>query len=104
MSKTNEIKINSNSITRSWHDGARLCQLRVKLNGIIGFAPYFAFTFPGIHESYEQFVGKERLSNMQPVRTALNAGAIIGTGTDWSSLPQDPWPQQPLLRLQLHVL
>ncbi len=64
----------------------------VEVNGLIGFAPYFAFTFPGIHESYTQYVGKERLSNMQPIRTALDAGAIIGTGTDWSSLPQDPWP------------
>lgn len=64
----------------------------VKVNGLIGFAPYFAFTFPGIHESYTQYVGKERLSNMQPLRTALDAGAIIGSGTDWSSLPQDPWP------------
>lgn len=64
----------------------------VKVNGLIGFAPYFAFTFPGIHESYTQYVGKERLSNMQPIRTALDAGATIGTGTDWSSLPQDPWP------------
>ena len=29
---------------------------------------------------------------MQPARTALDAGAIIATGTDYSSLPQDPWP------------
>jgi hypothetical protein len=64
----------------------------VKLNRVIGFAPYFSFTFPGIHESYLQFVGKERLSRMQPMRTALDAGAIVGTGTDYSSLPQDPWP------------
>ena len=64
----------------------------VKLNKVIGFAPYFSFTFPGIHESYLQFVGKERLANMQPLRTALDAGAIVGTGTDWSALPQDPWP------------
>ena len=64
----------------------------VKLNGVIGFAPYFSFTFPGIHESYLQFVGQERLNRMQPMRTALDAGAIVGTGTDYSSLPQDPWP------------
>jgi predicted amidohydrolase YtcJ len=64
----------------------------LRVNEIIGFAPYFSFTFPGIHESYLQYVGKERLWNMQPARTALNAGAILGTGTDWSSLPQDPWP------------
>lgn len=64
----------------------------VELNGVIGFAPYFSFTFPGIHESYLQFVGKERLARMQPARTALDAGAIIATGTDYSSLPQDPWP------------
>jgi len=64
----------------------------VKLNGVIGFAPYFSFTFPGIHESYLQFVGQDRLHRMQPMRTALDAGAIVGTGTDYSSLPQDPWP------------
>ena len=64
----------------------------VDLNGVIGFAPYFAFTFPGIHESYLQFVGQARLNRMQPLRTALDAGAIVGTGTDYSSLPQDPWP------------
>jgi hypothetical protein len=64
----------------------------VELTGVIGFAPYFSFTFPGIHESYLQFVGKERLARMQPARTALDAGAIIATGTDYSSLPQDPWP------------
>lgn len=39
-----------------------------------------------------RFVGKERLFRMQPARTALDAGAILATGTDWSSLPQDPWP------------
>ena len=64
----------------------------IEVNGVIGFAPYFSFTFPGIHESYMQFVGQERLLRMQPVRTALDKGAIIGTGTDWASLPQDPWP------------
>ena len=64
----------------------------VKVNGLIGFAPYFSMTFPGIHESYLQFVGKERLWRMQPIKTALDAGAIVGTGTDWNSLPQDPWP------------
>ena len=64
----------------------------IELNGVIGFAPYFSFTFPGIHESYLQFVGRDRLNRMQPLRTALDAGAIVGTGTDYSSLPQDPWP------------
>ena len=64
----------------------------VELNGLIGFAPYFGFTFPGIHDSYLQFVGQERLSRLQPLRTALDAGAIIATGTDWASLPQIPFP------------
>lgn len=64
----------------------------VELNGVFGFAPYLSFTFPGIHESYLQFVGKERLNRMQPLRSALDAGAIVGTGTDYSSFPQDPWP------------
>ena len=64
----------------------------VELNGIIGFAPSFGFTFPGVHESYLQFLGPDRLKRLQPLRSALDAGAIIATGTDWASLPQDPWP------------
>lgn len=64
----------------------------VELNGLIGFAPYFGFTFPGIHESYLQFVGPERLDRLQPLRTALDAGAMIATGTDWAALPQIPFP------------
>ena len=62
-----------------------------ELNGLIGFAPYFGFTFPGIHESYDQFVGPERVKRLQPLRTALDAGAVIATGTDWASLPQIPF-------------
>jgi len=62
-----------------------------ELNGLIGFAPYFGFTFPGIHESYEQFTGPERLQRLQPLRTALDAGLIVATGTDWASLPQIPF-------------
>ena len=64
----------------------------IKLNPLIGYAPYFAFTFPGIHESYIQFVGEEQVFNLQPVRSTLDAGAIVATGTDWASLPMDPWP------------
>jgi len=62
-----------------------------ELNGLIGFAPYFGFTFPGIHESYTQFVGSERLQRLMPLRTALDAGLILGTGTDWASIPQIPF-------------
>ena len=60
--------------------------------GVIGFAPSFAFTFPGIHESYIEFLGAEKIRTMQPLRTALDKGAIIGVGTDYAALPQDPWP------------
>jgi hypothetical protein len=62
-----------------------------ELNGLIGFAPYFGFTFPGIHESYTQFVGSERLQRLMPLRTALDAGLILATGTDWASMPQIPF-------------
>ena len=63
-----------------------------KLNGLIGFAPYFAMTTPGIHDSYIQFVGKERLNRMQPLRSALDAGAIIGSGSDYPAFMPDPFP------------
>jgi len=63
-----------------------------RLNGLIGYAPYFGATMPGVHDSYAEFLGAERLPDIQPARSTLDGGAIIGTGTDWSSLPQDPWP------------
>ena len=63
-----------------------------ELTGLVGFAPYHAFTFPGVHDSYVPFLGEERIKGMQPARTALDAGAIIATGTDWASLPQEPFP------------
>jgi hypothetical protein len=61
-------------------------------DGVIGFAPSFGFTFPGIHESYIEFLGPEKVKTMHPLRTALDKGAIFGVGTDYASLPQDPWP------------
>jgi len=64
----------------------------IELNGLIGYAPYFGFEFPGVHDSYEEFLGKEALGKLQPARYTLDIGGIIGTGTDWSSIPQDPWP------------
>ena len=64
----------------------------VRLNGLIGFAPAFGFDLPGVHDSYRQFLGDEKLRSIQPLRDALDAGAIIGTGTDYASLPQDPFP------------
>ena len=64
----------------------------VRLNGLIGFAPAFGFDLPGVHESYRQFLGSEKLRELQPLRKALDAGAVIGTGTDYASLPQDPFP------------
>ena len=63
-----------------------------RLNGLIGFAPAFGFDFPGVHDSYRQFLGADLLLNLQPLRDALDAGAVIGTGTDYASLPQDPFP------------
>jgi predicted amidohydrolase YtcJ len=63
-----------------------------RLTGIVGYAPYFAFHFPSIHASYEEFLGKEALGRMQPARDTIDAGAMIATGTDFSSLPQDPFP------------
>ena len=71
----------------------------VRLNTLIGFAPYFGFEFPGVHDSYAEFLGEEKLGELQPARSVLDAGGIIGTGTDWSSLPQDPWP---LLEAMVH--
>ena len=62
-----------------------------KVNGVIGFAPSFAFTTPGIHDSYRQFIG-ERVARLQPLRWALDAGAVIGVGTDWAAVPQVPFP------------
>ena len=64
----------------------------VELNGLVGYAPYFGFEFPGVHDSYEEFLGKEALGKLQPARYTLDIGGIIATGTDFSSLPQDPWP------------
>ena len=69
----------------------QLKQLK-ELNGVIGFAPYFAIAMPGVYESYMQFVGEERLKRLQPLRWALDEGLIVGTGTDWASLPQIPFP------------
>ena len=77
---------------------AQLKQIK-ELNGLIGFAPYFAFTLPGVYESYMQFVGEERLERLQPLRWALDEGLIVGTGTDWASLPQIPFS---LLEGMLH--
>ena len=70
---------------------ARQVARLVELNGLIGFAPFFGFTFPGIHESYLQFVGEKRLVGLQPLRLALDTGGIIATGTDWAALPQIPF-------------
>jgi hypothetical protein len=69
------------------------------LNGLIGYAPYFGFQFPGVHDSYAEFLGKEALGDIQPARDTIDGGAMIGTGTDFSSLPQDPWP---LLEAMVH--
>ena len=63
-----------------------------RLTGLVGYAPYFAFEFPGIHASYAEFLGTDALANLQPARDTIDAGAMIATGTDFSSLPQDPWP------------
>lgn len=62
------------------------------MNRLIGYAPYFAFQFPSIHGSYVEFLGEDILPMLQPARATLDAGAMIATGTDFSSLPQDPWP------------
>jgi predicted amidohydrolase YtcJ len=64
----------------------------IRLNGLIGFAPASGFDFPGVHDSYREFLGAEKVRQLQPLRDALDAGAIIGTGTDYASLPQDPFP------------
>ena len=63
-----------------------------RVNGVIGFAPSFGFTTPGVHDSYLQFLGPERLSRLQPLRSAIDSGAIIAVGTDYSALPQEPFP------------
>ena len=63
-----------------------------RVNGVMGFAPSFGFTTPGVHDSYLQFIGPERLGRIQPLRAALDSGAIIGVGTDYSALPQEPFP------------
>ena len=64
----------------------------VRVNGLIGFAPYFAFRLPGVHDSYLQFVGKQRVNRLQPARSALDAGAIIATGSDYPALHPNPFP------------
>ncbi|MEH6584189.1 MAG: amidohydrolase [Halioglobus sp.] len=77
------------------HNGfptARDLERFARLTGLVGYAPYFAFEFPGIHASYAEFLGAEALGKLQPARDTIDAGAMIGTGTDFSSLPQDPWP------------
>ena len=56
-------------------------------SGVIGFAPFLAFDFPGVHDNYEEFVGAEKLKSMQPLRFALDLGLAVGTGTDYPSLP-----------------
>jgi hypothetical protein len=77
------------------HNGlptARDIERFARLTGLVGYAPYFAFEFPSIHASYEEFLGTEALAKLQPARDTIDAGAMIATGTDFSSLPQDPWP------------
>jgi hypothetical protein len=63
-----------------------------RLTGLVGYAPYFAFHFPSIHASYKEFLGEEAVGQLQPARDTIDAGAMIATGTDFSSLPQDPFP------------
>jgi hypothetical protein len=63
-----------------------------RLTGIVGYAPYFGFQFPGVHDSYAEFLGADALLKLQPARDTIDSGAIIATGTDFSSLPQDPFP------------
>lgn len=31
------------------------------------------------------------MARIQPLRWALDAGAVIGVGTDWAAVPQDPF-------------
>ena len=64
----------------------------IELNGLVGYAPYFAFQFPGVHDSYAEFLGADMLPLMQPARTTLDLGGKFATGTDYSSLPQQPFP------------
>ena len=70
-----------------------------RLTGIVGYAPYFGFQFPGVHDSYAEFLGEDALLKLQPARDTIDSGAIIATGTDFSSLPQDPFP---LLEAMVH--
>ena len=77
------------------HNGfpsARDLERITRVNGLIGYAPYFGFQFPGVHDSYAEFLGEDILPTIQPARDTIDGGAIFATGTDWSSLPQDPWP------------
>jgi len=77
------------------HNGlptARDIERFTRLNGLIGYAPYFGFEFPSVHDSYAEFLGEEKLGELQPARDTIDGGAIIATGTDWSSLPQEPFP------------
>ena len=77
------------------HNGfptAREIERFARLTGLVGYAPYFSFEFPSIHASYAEFLGTEALAKMQPLRDTIDAGAMVATGTDFSSLPQDPWP------------
>ena len=43
-----------------------------RLNGLVGYAPFFGFEFPGVHDSYEDFLGKETLGKLQPTRDTID--------------------------------
>lgn len=57
------------------------------------FSPYVWFPVPPVDIDVRKAVGDARLARFDPVREAIDAGALVVAGSDWEVVPSvNPWP------------
>ncbi len=57
------------------------------------FSPYVWAPVPPVDIDVRKAVGDERLARFDPVREAIDAGALVVVGSDWEVVPSvNPWP------------
>ncbi len=57
------------------------------------FSPYVWSPVPPVDIDVRKAVGDQRLARFNPVRDAIDAGALVVAGSDWEVVPSvNPWP------------
>ncbi|NOD37103.1 MULTISPECIES: amidohydrolase [unclassified Ruegeria] len=70
-------------------DITRLAALQ---NVEMDFSPHIPYPHPGVEGSYPQQIGDDRYNSMFKVRSAIDAGIVVGHGSDWLTAQPTPNP------------